>query len=322
MFTTLIVQPVFNLLVLIYALLPGHNFGLAIIIFTIVVRLLLWPLMKKQLHQTKVMRKLQPELKRIKKEAKGDRQKESVMVMALYKEHGVNPFGSLGVLVLQLPILIALYDGLRKVVADPHQIVAFAYPALQHLPWMQQLSHNIHQFDGTLFGVVDLTKSAVTNGIIYWPALIIVVASAVLQYFQSKQLLVTDKNARSLRTILREAGAGKEADQGEVSAAVGGLTRYFIPVMVLAVTIRLASALGLYWLVGGIVAYIQQSIILREDETELEAIADGKTDGKTASKEKNLKAIPEAEVIAVDADESSSKTKTTPKHQSKKRRKR
>src|SRR4051812_529831 len=112
LFTTLIAQPIFNLLVLIYAILPGHNFGLAIIIFTIIVRLLLWPLVKKQLHQTKMMRKLQPELKRIKKEAKGNRQKESMMTMELYKERGINPFGSIGVMLVQLPILIALYSGL------------------------------------------------------------------------------------------------------------------------------------------------------------------------------------------------------------------
>lgn len=308
MFTTLIAQPIFNLLVLIYAILPGHNLGLAIIIFTVIVRLLLWPLVKRQLHQTKAMRRLQPELKRIKKEAKGDRQKESVMVMALYKEHGVSPFGSIGVLVLQLPILIALYDGLRRVVSDPHQIISFAYPALRHLPWMQELSHNIHQFDGTLFGVVNLTRSAILNGVVYWPALVIVVGSAVVQYLQSKQLLVTNKNARSLRSILRDAGKGKEADQSEVSAAVGGVTRYFIPLMVLLVTVRLASALGLYWLVGGLIAYIQQSLILREDETELEALADGKPLKKDAS------AIPEAEVIAaapaVTAKQTSSKTKT------------
>src|SRR6185437_10265103 len=105
MFTTYIVQPIFNLLVLIYAILPGHNFGLAIIIFTIIVRLLLWPLVKKQLHQAKAMRKLQPELKRLKKEAKGDKQKESMMLMELYKERGINPFGSIGVLIIQLPIL-------------------------------------------------------------------------------------------------------------------------------------------------------------------------------------------------------------------------
>src|SRR5580765_5618389 len=98
MFTTLIVQPIFNLLVLIYAILPGHNFGLAIILFTILVRLLLWPLVKKQLHQAKVMRQIQPELKRIKAATKGDRQKESLMMMELYKERGINPFGSIGVL--------------------------------------------------------------------------------------------------------------------------------------------------------------------------------------------------------------------------------
>ncbi|MDB5186360.1 MAG: putative 60 kDa inner rane insertion protein, partial [Candidatus Saccharibacteria bacterium] len=60
MFDTLIVEPLFNLLVIIYALIPGHNFGLAIIIFTILVRLLMWPLVKKQLHHAKEMRKLQP----------------------------------------------------------------------------------------------------------------------------------------------------------------------------------------------------------------------------------------------------------------------
>src|SRR3990167_10757883 len=105
MFTTIIVQPIFNLLVLIYALLPGHNFGLAIILFTVVIRLLMWPLVKKQLHQAKAMRELQPELKRIKKAA-ANKQQESVMLMELYKERGISPFGSIGTLIVQLIILI------------------------------------------------------------------------------------------------------------------------------------------------------------------------------------------------------------------------
>lgn len=314
MFTTFIVQPIFNLLVLIYAMLPGHNLGLSIIIFTLIVRLLLWPLVKRQLHQTKLMRKLQPELKRIKKEAKGDKQKESLMVMALYKEHGASPFGSIGIVFLQLPILIALYDGLRRVVSDPHQLVSFAYPALQHLSWMEHLAKNIHAFDGTLFGVVDLTKAALGTNTVYWPAMIIVVASAIVQYYQSKQLLVTDKNARSLRTILREAGTGQEADQAEVSAAVGGITRYFIPVMVLLFTVHLPSALGLYWLVGGIIAYIQQSIVLREDETELEALAEGKEPTKDASD------IPEAEVVAVEPTKAETHSKIKTRRNKKRRR--
>jgi YidC/Oxa1 family membrane protein insertase len=314
-FTIFIAQPIFNLLVLIYALLPGHNFGLAVIIFTIIVRLLLWPLVKKQLHQTKVMRKLQPELKRIKKETKGDRQKESAMTMALYKEYGVNPFGSIGILIVQLPILIALYSGLRRVVDDPHQIVSFAYPALQHLPWLQHVSHNIHLFDSTLFGVMDLTKSALNDKGVYWPALALVLASAVVQYFQSKQLLVTDKNARGLRAILRDAGSGKQADQGEVTAAVGSTTRYFIPVMVLLFTIRLASALSLYWFVGGLIAYIQQSIVLREDKTELEALADGKP-------VKDVSTIPEAEVVNLEPAATKKSPPKSKTHVNKKRRKR
>ena len=289
-FTTVIEQPIFNLLVLIYAIIPGHNFGLAIIIFTIIIRLLLWPLVKKQLHQAKAMRKLQPELKRLKQEAKGNKQKESAMVMALYKEHGVSPFGSIGILILQLPILIALYSGLRRVIGNPHQIISFAYPVLQHLPWMHHLAANIHSFDSTLFGIVDLSKVAVSNAGIYWPAMVLCLGSAAVQYYQSKQLMATGKNTRKLRDILRSASGGQQADQSEITAAVTNTTKYFIPVMVFIVTIRLASALSLYWFVGGLIAYIQQSFVLRDDETELEALADGTVP-------KDLANIPEAELV-------------------------
>jgi YidC/Oxa1 family membrane protein insertase len=318
MFTTIIVQPIFNLLVLIYALLPGHNFGLAIIIFTVVVRLLLWPLVKKQLHQAKLMRSLQPDLKRIKKAAKGDKQKEGQLMMELYKERGINPFGSIGMLILQVPILIGLYSGLRRVVDNPHALVSFSYPALQHLSWMEKLSHNIHLFDGTLFGVVNLTRAALGPKGLYWPAMIIVVGSAIMQYFQSKQLLPDDKEQRGLRAILKEAGSGRQADQSEVNAAVGRSTRYFLPIMIFLFTVNLASALSLYWLVGGLVAFIQQAIVLREDTSELEIDADAKS-----TKAIDTTDVAEAEVVS----ESKPKTAEPPKtvkpkgSKSKKRRK-
>ncbi|HVC36337.1 MAG TPA: YidC/Oxa1 family membrane protein insertase [Candidatus Dormibacteraeota bacterium] len=289
MFTTFIVQPIFNLLVLIYALLPGHNFGLSIILFTVIIRLLLWPLLKKQLHQAKVMRQLQPELKKLKLEAKGDRQKESRLLMELYKERGVNPFGQIGVMFIQLPILIGLYSGLRRVVSDPHALVKFAYSPLQHLFWMRQLAHNIHLFDRTLFGFVDLTRAAAGKGGIYWPAMLIVVITSVLQYYQTKQLMPGDKSSRKLRDILRDAGGGKQADQTEVSAAVGRSTRFLLPAFIFLAMVNLPSAIGLYWLVGGAVALIQQSAVLKSDETEMEALADGPS--------KDLKQIPEAEIV-------------------------
>jgi len=308
MFTTIIVQPIFNLLVLIYALLPGHNFGLSIIIFTIIIRLLMWPLVKRQLHQAKVMRSLQPELKRIKKEAKGDRQKESMMLMELYKERGVNPVGSIGILIPQFIILIGLYSGLRRVVDNPHTLVSFAYPALQHLSWMQQLAHNIRLFDNTLFGWVDLTRSASGPKGLYIPALLIVIGSAIMQYYQSKQLMPSGKDARKLRDILKDAGNGTQADQAEVNAAVGRSTRFLLPVVIFLVTINLPAALSLYWLTGGIVAFIQQGRVLRQDETELETLADKPTP-------KNASTIPEAEIVS-----KPSKTPSSNKKQSRSKR--
>jgi YidC/Oxa1 family membrane protein insertase len=291
MFTTLIVQPIFNLLVLIYALLPGHNFGVAIIIFTIIIRLLLWPLVRKQLHQARLMRKIQPELKRIAKEAAGDKQKQSMLQMELYKEKGINPFGTIGIALLQLPILIGLYSGLQKVIHDPQQIVSFAYPALQHLPWMEHLAKNIHEFDATFLHVVDLTQPAFGGKYgFYLPAFIIVLASAVTQYYQAKQLMPDSKDARKLRVILKEAGQGKQADQQEVNAAISRGTRYFLPVMIFIFTINIPSALGLYWFVSGLIALIQQSIVLRKDEEEMEDLA-GKAIRRDTSR------IPEAEVI-------------------------
>jgi len=310
MFTTLILQPIFNLLVFIYAILPGHNFGAAIIVFTIIVRLLMWPLVKKQLHQTKLMRKLQPELKRIKKEAKGDRRKESELTMELYRERGFNPFGTFGMLLIQLPILIALYSGLNRIVHDTNQIITFAYPFLQDLSWMRHLEQNIHLFDATLFGMVDLTRSAISKTGIYWPAMLIVVASATVQYYQSKQLLPQDKDARKLREILKEAGQGKQADQAEVNAAIARSTRYLLPGMIFIFTVNIASALSLYWLVGGIVAFIQQSIVLREDEEELEAIANEPS-------RKDTSKIPEAEVVSAPTKP---KTKKKTSKKAKKRR--
>lgn len=312
MFTTLIVQPIFNLLVFIYAVLPGHNFGLALIIFTVIVRLLLWPLVKTQLHQARAMRKLQPEIRKIKKATKGNRQKESQMLMELYREKGINPIGTLPTLVIQLVVLIGLYSGLRRIINDPHTLITFSYPFIQHMSWMQHLSANIHAFDNTLFGVVDLSRSAVSKEGTYVPALLIVLASAVAQFFQGRQLLPVDKEQKGLRDILKQASSGNQADQSEVNAAVSRSTMYLLPVMIFFFTISIASALSLYWLVSGVVAYIQQSIILRRDEEEMEDIAD-----KPAGR--NLSGIPEAEVVE-SKPAPKSKAKKSSKQKSKRQR--
>ncbi len=318
MFDTLIVQPIFNLLVFIYALLPGHNFGLAIILFTVVIRLLMWPLVKKQIHHAKAMRELQPELKRIKKEAKGDRQKESMMTMALYKEKEINPFASIGLLIVQIPILIALYSGLRRIIDNPQTVIDFAYPFVQQIGNLPELAANISNFDATLFGFIDLTRAALVSGSgIYWPAMVLVIGSAVTQYYQSKQLMPTDKQARKLRDILKEAGEGKQADQTEVNQAVGRSTRFFIPALIFIFTVSLPAALSLYWMTSGIVAIIQQARVLGREEKALEkSTTTISTSSKPTAKQRAQKAS-EAQVVT---KPKKSKKKSAKKNKNKKGR--
>ena len=299
MFTHLIVQPIFNLLVLIYGLLPWHNFGLSIIIFTVVVRILLWPLVKKQLHHTKQMRKLQPDLKRIKQAAGGDRQKESTLLMELYKERGISPFGTIGILIVQLIILTGLYFGLRKVVLDPKAIIDFSYAPLHHLPWLKELAADINKFDATLLGFIDLKRAALNSGGgFYYPALALVIGSAIAQFFQSKQLLPQSKDARGVRAILKDASEGKQADQAEMNAAMGQSTKWILPIFIVLFTVQLPSALSLYWLVGGVVAYIQQARVLNQDEEEMEKLATASgpkvtiIEGEVVEKEKPKKKKP------------------------------
>jgi YidC/Oxa1 family membrane protein insertase len=310
-FTTLIVQPIFNLLVFIYAILPGHNFGLAIIIFTILVRLAMWPLVKKQINQAKAMRELAPELKKIKAAAKGNRQKESAMTMELYKEREINPFASFGIILLQLPVLIGLYSGLNRIIKNPHQIVSFSYSSVQHMSWIQTLSHDIHRFDNSLLGFVDLTRTAVGTHGIYWIGLLIAAASALAQYFQSRQLMPQLKDSRGLRQILSEAGKGKTADQSEVNAAVGRSTMFLVPGLVFIFAIRLALALPLYWLTSSVVAYIQQSRVLKEDVQAADASVD---------KPKAIKAPSGLKVTRKTLNESPTKPKTASKRKNRRRR--
>jgi membrane protein insertase Oxa1/YidC/SpoIIIJ len=111
------------------------------------------------------------------------------------------------------------------------------------------------------------------------PAMLIVIGSAVIQYFQSKQLMPKSKDGRNLRAILKDAATGKNADSMEVNAATGRAMSYFIPAIVFLVTINIASALPLYWLTSGLIAYWQQAKILKKDEDEMDKIADS-TGGK------------------------------------------
>ena len=308
MFTTLIVQPIFNVLSLIYALMPSHDFGVSIIIFTILARIALYPLLKKQLKHTKAMRELQPELKKIKEASKGNRQQESLMMMELYKEKEIKPLSQIGLMVVQIIVFLALFSGLQKVVNDPSQIVSFSYDPIQNTSWMQEVAADPSKFDETLFGAVDLTRSAVEeNEPLYWPAFLLVLGSAVIQFFQIKQTLPQDKNARKLRDILKDANTGKQADSTEVNAAMGRNIAYFMPALIFIITIGFPAALALYWFVGGVIAYVQQSRLLKQDEFMM------KEASAVVVRKKSLKKDPETTDAKDLSTTKSSTTKTKKK---------
>ncbi|MDX1765322.1 MAG: YidC/Oxa1 family membrane protein insertase [Candidatus Saccharimonadales bacterium] len=272
MFETLIVQPILNVLLIIYALVPGNDFGVAVILFTVLVRFALWPLLRKQLHQTRKIRELQPEIKKIKEKSKGDKQKEGQMLMELYKERGVSPFGSIGILFIQLPILIGLFQGLRRLANDASTVYDIAYDWVLDLGYMKEVVADISNFDESLLGAVDLTRSAFGELGTYMPALILAVLAAVFQFFQSKAMQPDTKDKRTLRDILKSEAAGKKVEQSEINAAMGRNMRYFFPAITFLFASRVPGALALYWATGSFIGILQQRTVLQQDVEEMEEL--------------------------------------------------
>lgn len=308
-FDLLIVQPIFNLLIGLYSLIPGGDFGIALILFTILVRFALWPLVKRQLHQVKAMRKLQPELAKIKKNAGGNRQLESMQMMELYKKNGVSPFRSIGILLVQLPIFIALYQVIQIFTLHRDQVAKYTYDFLENFGPIKQLIEHPELFKEKLLGIVDLTAHAMggPNGINIFLVILAIVAAGT-QYIMSKQTMPQQASKKKLRDIMNEAADGKKADQAEMNAVVTGKMVKFLPFLMLFVMLSLPGALALYYAVSNIVAVFQQGRILKKDENELEDIAEEqpKSVGKKATAKARARLASEGNIIRITAKDSRS----------------
>ncbi len=307
-FDILIVQPIFNLLIGLYSLIPGGDFGLALIIFTILIRMLLWPLVKRQLHQVTAMRKLQPELAIIKKKTKGNKQLESIQMMELYKKHGVNPFRSIGILLIQLPIFIALYQVIQIFTLHRDQVASYTYNFLENIDPIKKIIEHPELFKEKLFGVVDLTSHALggPNGFNIFLILLAILA-AITQYIMSKQTSPQQATNKRLRDIMTEAAEGKQADQSEMNAVVMGKMTKILPFFMLFIMLNLPGALALYYAVSNLVAVLQQHHILKQDVEEMEEIADEQpvVNGKKATAKARAKAASEGNIIRIVAKDTS-----------------
>jgi YidC/Oxa1 family membrane protein insertase len=323
MFNTLIVQPIYNLLVAIYGLLPGHDLGLSLIIFTILVRLALWPLLKKQLHQSKKMRDLQPELTKIRRSAAGDRQKEAAMMMELYKEKGISPFGTIGLTLVQLPIFIGVFQAARELTEHLDKISSLTYGFVRDIPHIASVIKNSDNFNFVSLGFVDLSRKAIDGGKIYWPVLLIAALATILQFIQSKQLLPQPKEKKRLRDLFRASSQGNQPAQEDMSAAMSGTMLYLMPLLTLLFAIYAQGAMVVYLLASSAIGIFQQSLIFKKDTEEMEAeVVSVKSTPESSAAPKPTEKVNRGKVVTktrIITPENSSPTPTPKKKRRKKR---
>ena len=290
-----IVRPIVNILFVIYSLVG--DFGLAIILFTVIVKLITWPLMKRQLHQTRIMRQIQPELAEIKKNCKGNRQLESIQMMDLYKRKNIKPFRSMLMLLIQFPIFIGLFTAINVAVRPrmtekdtytvEHSAYFFVEPMdhiddliTQQKTYLAQVQSGAEnptlEFSPKLFGVVDLSATAGFASISSVIILVFAIASSVTQFVMSRQQDPSRRNGkkRTMRQLMKEAADGKEASQEEINAVAQGQMTWMMPFMMFLIMANLPGALVFYYLLNNTITVILQKRILSRNYTEMEAAAD------------------------------------------------
>ncbi|OGM90563.1 hypothetical protein A2755_03350 [Candidatus Wolfebacteria bacterium RIFCSPHIGHO2_01_FULL_48_22] len=240
LFNEILYKPLLNLLILIYDLVVS-DFGVSIILITVLIRFVLLPIFYKSAKDQTILQKIAPQIREIQKKHKENKEEQVRQMMAVYKEHRVNPFSSILLLIIQLPILFALYrvfvGGLPEAGSD--KLYSFV-----HLPEV------IHY---TFLGFIDLSS----------PFLALVIITALAQFTQSWLLLrVAKKRAPN------PAAAG---DNPAIQAAerMSHKMIYFMPVVTAIILFNLPAAVALYWFTTSVFSAIQQLAInkkIREKE--------------------------------------------------------
>lgn len=203
--------PLFNALIVLYNLIPGHDLGAAIIVLTVIIRLILFPLSIKAQRSQRALNKLGPKIQELKEKYKKDQAAQGQAMMELYKEHGVNPIAGCLPLLIQIPLLIALY---RVFIAglDPNSL-ALLYPFV----------HNPGTISPIFIHVINI---ALHNRYL-------AVLAGVLTYFQARQ---------SMQTM---ASAGTANAQ---MSAMNTQMLYFMPIFIVIIGWNLPTGLILYWI--------------------------------------------------------------------------
>ncbi len=177
LFHTLFTEPILKVLTIIQDVVPSHDFGWAVIILTILIRLLLWPLASKSIKSQKALQEIQPEMNAIKEKYKDQKEKQAQAMMELYKNKKINPVSGCLPILIQFPILIALYYAL-----------------------MEGLKLGDGSTNFIFLGVLDLTQKS----------LVLAILTGVLQYYQTKMMMAGKSK------VVQVAGAVLKEDFSQI----------------------------------------------------------------------------------------------------------
>jgi YidC/Oxa1 family membrane protein insertase len=231
----LILNPFVTVITLLYSVL-GNNAVLAIVVFTVLVRLLMYPLSAQQVRSSKKMQELQPELKKLQEKHKGDREKLAQEQMRLYKEYGVNPLGGCLPLIIQLPIWIGLYQAINHALAaTPLQLLDLSGR------FMVSGLDKLVPLNNVWLGV-DLTQPPTANPSI---AMALPILVLITSWVQSKMMAPPSI----------QSGDGKP-DQSQ--AMMQSMTT-IMPIMMGMFSLSFSVGLSIYFIVSNVISIVQYS---------------------------------------------------------------
>lgn len=234
LFYAIFYQPILNLLVGIYNIIPGHDLGIAIVILTVIIKIALLPLAHKSLKSQKALQILQPKIKEIQTKYKEDKQRMTIELMELYKREKVSPFSSFLPLLIQLPILIALYRVLIKGLGE------------EKLSGLYSFIYNPEHLNNVSFGILNLGEKN----------LVLAVFAGVAQFIQSKMF----SQKQPPKEVSKKAGAKDEA----MLSIMNKQMLYFMPAFTVFIGATLPAGLTLYWFLSTVLMIIHQYIFFRK----------------------------------------------------------
>lgn len=241
LFHLYLVVPFFNILILIYNFLPWPDIGVATILLTFVIRLIFFPLFYKSTKQQIIMSRLQPELQKIQKDYKDDKEKQVKAQMELYKKHKVSPFGSCFLTLLQLPIIFAVYRVFLNGFGSERMADLYGFVAKPEV------------VNSMFLGFINLAK----------PNFGLAIIAAALQFISSKMLMPATS----------PSSPGSQPAQ-KMAAVMQKQMIYLGPVMTLIILGPLPSIIALYWSATTLFSIVQQWLTEKRIKVGTEEIKD------------------------------------------------